>query len=299
MTDQPLVSRGIRPPRYALSTGDLDLLPYAAARDYARELGTTGFGMVWLSEVLGREAFTTAQLVLSVTSDVVVASGVARALERVPKSAAAAQWALCDGFPGRYLLGLGVSGAVRERGIGPVPFMREYLADLDAHTERLRGVPGRLPRVLGGYSPGLTALARDAADGLVTVLVTPEHTAQSRELLGPEAHLTVVQWVSLERDPDRARALGREGLAYYLTLPHQLAKFRRIGFDDDDLRPPGSDRLVDACLYWGEPDRVAAAVQRHLDAGADQVALSLRGAPSPEKLRDYRQLASMLGDVHS
>lgn len=294
MSTKTLADFGMPVPTFAISTGDLEDLSYRDAQSYAAELERTGFGMVWLPEVLGREAFTTAQLVLAATRGVVVASGVARALERVPKSAAAAQAALWDGFRGRYLLGLGVSGAVRERGIGPVPFMRQYLTELDGHTERLRGEPGRLPRVIGGYSPGLTAVAAELTEGLATVLVDPEHTARTRQLLGAAPLLTVMQWVCLERDPGRARAIARDRLAYYLTLPHQLAKFRTLGFGDDDLRPPGSDRLVDCCVYWGDPDRIQQSLSRHLAAGADQIAISLLGPPSAQKLSEYAALAARL-----
>lgn len=294
MSTKSLARFDVPVPTYALSTGDLEELSYRDAQVYAAALESTGFGMLWVPEVLGREAFTTAQLVLAATKELVVASGVARALERVPKNAAAAQAALWDGFPGRYLLGLGVSGAVRDRGVGPVPFMRDYLNELDGHSERLRQQPGRLPRVIGGFSPGLTAVAAEAAEGLITVLVTPEHTRRTRELLGDIPLLTVIQWVCLEPDRHRARALARQRLAYYLTLPHQLAKFRRLGFSDDDLRPPGSDRLVDSCVLWGGADEIVRSLSVHLEAGADQIAISLLGPPSVQKLDAYTTLAAAL-----
>jgi hypothetical protein len=120
---------------------------------------------------LPRFAVTTGDL------DDLTAAQVARALERAPKNAAAAQAGLSEAFPGRYVLGLGVSGAVRERGIGPLPFMSGYLDELDACLSRWE-VPTR--RVLGAYSPGLTSLAADRADGLLTFLVTPSHTSWAR-----------------------------------------------------------------------------------------------------------------------
>lgn len=294
MSTTALGRTGLSIPTFAVSTGDLDYLSYRDAQTYVQELERAGFGMVWLSEVAGREAFTAAQLALAATKDLVVANGVARSLERLPKNAAAAQATLWDGFAGRYLLGLGVTGAARERGAGPVRFMREYLAELDEHTERLRGEPGRLPRVVGSYSPDLTGLAAAHADGLATVLVTPEHTKQTRAILGAEPLLTVLQWVCLETDQAAARAQARDRLTYYLTLPHQLAKFRRLGFDDDDLRPPGSDRLVDSVLCWGDTDAIVQSLSQQLDAGADQIAISLLGSPSAQKMHGYRTLAQAL-----
>src|SRR5207248_1220929 len=82
-----------------------------------------------------------------------------RGLEGVPKSAAAAQRSLWEAYPGRYLLGLGVSPASRERGQGPLPFMRDYLAEMDRTSLRFPGGEARPPRVVGAYSEGLMRLA--------------------------------------------------------------------------------------------------------------------------------------------
>lgn len=274
-------------PRLAVTTGDLDELTAAQAQAYVRAVERAGFEMLWLAEVLGREAFTTAQLALAATETLTVGSGVARALERVPKNAAAAQAGLSEQFAGRYVLGLGVSGAVRERGIGPLPFMTGYLDELDSFR---RDSGHETWRVLGAYSRGLTELAARRADGLLTFLVTPEHTSWARSVLGPEPFLSVAQWVVLSTDRDEVRATARRRLEYYLKLPHQIAKLRRLGFGDADLEPPGSDRLVDELVSSGSPDDIAASLRRHLAAGADQVAISLLGPPLG---KDYRPLGSL------
>lgn len=63
------------------------------------------------------------------------------------------------------------------------------------------------------------------------------------------------------------------------------------GSDVDDL----SDRLVDALVAWGDADTVAARVTEHLDAGADQVALTvLPTGAGPDLRRHWRQLADRL-----
>ncbi|MFG1604982.1 TIGR03620 family F420-dependent LLM class oxidoreductase [Actinoplanes sp. NPDC049265] len=283
-------------PRYAVTTGDLDHLTAAQARDYVRGVERAGFGMLWLAEVLGREAFTTAQLALAATSTMMIGNGVARALEREPKNAAAAQAGLCEAYPGRYVLGLGVSGAVRDRGVGPVPFMAGYLDEIDRNLART-GHTTPAWRVLGAYSEGLTRLAARRADGLLTFLVTPEHTAWARSVLGPEPFLAVAQWVVPSTDRDEVRAVARRALRYYLGLPHQLNKLRRLGFTDDDLAPPGSDRLIDTLVASGPPDRIEAHLRQHFDAGADQVAISLLGPAPADKAASYRDLAVALGQA--
>lgn len=270
-------------PRTALSVAELDHLDHDGVVRFVRTLEEYGHRMVWIPEVTGREAFTTAALVLASTDRLVVGNGVARALERVPKSAGSAARDLAAGYPGRYVLGLGVSGAVRERGIGPLPFLREYLDGVD------KVAPG-VPRVLGAYSAGITRLAAERADGLITFLVTPEHTRWARETVG-DLFLSVVQWAVVGRSRAAAREVARERLAYYLTLPHQIAKLTRLGFTEADLAPPGSDRLVDALVACGTPGQVRDAVRAQYDAGATQVALTLVGPLDDAKLDAYRALA--------
>lgn len=270
-------------PRTALSVAELDHLDHDGVVRFVRTLEEYGHRMLWIPEVTGREAFTTASLVLASTDRLVVGNGVARALERVPKSAGSAARDLAAGYPGRYVLGLGVSGAVRERGIGPLPFLREYLDGVD------KVAPG-VPRVLGAYSAGITRLAAERADGLITFLVTPEHTRWARETVG-DLFLSVVQWAVVGRSRAAARDVARERLAYYLTLPHQIAKLTRLGFTEADLAPPGSDRLVDALVACGTPGQVRDAVRAQYDAGATQVALTLVGPLDDAKLDAYRALA--------
>lgn len=282
-------------PRFAVSTGDLDQLSYADSQRYVADVADAGFGMLWLAEVMGREAFTSAQLALAATSSMVIGSGIVRSFERVPKSAAAAQALLADGFPGRYVMGLGVNAIVRERGQSPAGFMADYLDQIDEYDRR-RGVRREdVPRVLGAYSPALTRLAAARTDGLITFMVTPGHTAWAREAIGPESFLAVSQWVILDRDAGRARELARQRFAYYLTLPHQVSKFRRLGFGDDDLAAPGSDRLIDAVVSYGSPDDIAASLDKHRQAGADQIVMGVLGEPTTAKARQYRDLARALG----
>jgi len=272
-------------PRNALSVAELDNLDHDGVVRFVRGLEEAGHRMVWIPEVAGREAFTTAALVLQSTERLVVGNGVARALERVPKSAASAARDLAAGYPGRYVLGLGVSGAVRERGVGPLPFLRDYLDGVDKTLG-----DARVPRVLGAYSEGITRLAAERADGLITFLVTPEHTRWARETIGPDLFLSVVQWAVVGRSRAAARDVARERLAYYLTLPHQLAKLTRLGFTDADLAPPGSDRLLDALVAYGTPDQVRESLRQQYDAGATQVAVSLVGPLDDAKLDAYRAL---------
>ena len=47
--------------------------------------------------------------------------------------------------------------------------------------------------------------------------------------------------------------------------------WKRLGFSDEEVTRPGSDRLVDAMVAYGTPGEIASRLKEHLDAGADHV----------------------------
>ena len=146
--------------------------------------------------------------------------------------------------------------------------MRDYLDRLSAE-----GLPAdRL--CLAALGPKMLELARDRTAGAHPYLVTPEHTAQARSVLGPGKLLAPEQGVILERDPERARAMARKALAQYQQRPNYANNWRRLGFSEDDIANM-SDRLVDALFAWGGVEQIAERVKAHLSAGADHVCLQV------------------------
>ncbi len=67
-------------------------------------------------------------------------------------------------------------------------------------------------------------------------------------LLAPE-HKVV-----LTDDAAKAREIGRETVDFYLGLSNYLNNWKRLGFTDEDLERPGSDRFIDAVVAYGSPD---------------------------------------------
>jgi hypothetical protein len=68
--------------------------------------------------------------------------------------------------------------------------------------------------------------------------------------------------VVLEADPSRARDIARKRMAHYFSLPNYLNNWR-CGFDDADITAPGSDRLIDALVAWGDEHAIAERVRQH------------------------------------
>lgn len=222
-------------------TSQFDFQPAAKLRKAASDLEKLGFGAIWFPESVGREAFTHAGLILSATKRIVVATGIANIYARDPVTAAAAQKSLAEAYPGRFLLGLGVSHIplveqVRGHTYGkPVAAMRAYLDRLDQAPYRavMPPVKPKPARVLAALGPRMLQLAAERADGAHSYFVTPEHTAQARKILGNDRFLAVEQAVVLERDASRAREIARAHTSFYLRLPNYVNNLRRLGFSDD------------------------------------------------------------------
>jgi probable F420-dependent oxidoreductase len=141
----------------------------------------------------------------------------------------------------------------------------------------------------------MLALARDRAAGAQTYHVNVAHTAQAREVLGPDAFLGVEHPVLFETDPAKARAIAREHLDPYLNTPYNIAKFRRLGYTEDEIAGGGSDRLVDDLVFWGDLDTVAGKLHAHVAAGADHVAVQVIGVePGQSAMPHWRRLGEAL-----
>jgi hypothetical protein len=65
----------------------------------------------------------------------------------------------------------------------------------------------------------------------------------------------------------------------YLGLQNYVNNWKRLGFNDDDVTRPISDRLVDAMIAHGAIDAIAARLNEHLDAGADHVPIRVLVSP--------------------
>ncbi|MEV6056694.1 TIGR03620 family F420-dependent LLM class oxidoreductase [Streptomyces sp. NPDC052107] len=279
---------------FGIYTFDFEHQPAARIRDSVQELEDLGWRAVWIPEALGRDAFTHAGFLLASTRRLGVVNGIARIWSREATWAHGAAVLLADAYPGRHVLGLGFGGQPRP-GVKPLAAMAGYLDELDAMETHNPRPAQPVRRLLAAYGPKMLELARDRAEGAQTYHVNTAHTEQAREILGPDAFLAVEHAALFETDPDRARALAREHLHGYLETPYNLAKFRRLGYTDDDLTGGGSDRFVDDLVFWGDPDTVVRKLQAHVEAGADHVAVQVIGVePGESALPQWRLLADAL-----
>jgi probable F420-dependent oxidoreductase len=284
-----------------LWTFNLDLQPAGRVRDLMPEIEAMGWGAIWIPEAVNRDAMVNSALLLSASSTIKVGTGIASIWARDAMTTAASLHTLSEAWPGRFVLGLGVSHApmvdfIRKQDYAkPFSKMRDYLAAME-EALYMAPKPDEEHVVLAALGPKMLELAASAADGAHPYFVPVEHTDFARQHLGPDALLAPEQAVVLSSDADEARAVARGHMATYLGLPNYTNNLRRLGWGDEDLEPPGSDRLVDAIVAWGDEQAVVDRVRAHHDRGADHVALQvlpLDGTSVP--MDDWRHLSEALG----
>jgi len=265
--------------------------PDDPGRSVAPELESLGYGARWSSGRFDAGLAPHFEKLLASTDHVAVASGIVSIWAGAPEDVGSAVSALEDRFPGRFVLGIGTSHSV-----AVADYTRPYskmVAYLDALDALATPVPPER-RVLAALGPRMLRLAAARAAGAHPYFVPVEHTAWARGILGPGPLLAPEVAVVLETDPARARQLARGYASTYLGLTNYTQNLRNFGFDDEDIRGGGSDRLIDAVIPWGDAATLAAAVRAHLDAGADHVCVQVIAGREGFPLHEYRELAATL-----
>lgn len=295
----------LRASRTGLWTVALEGVPLPAAREIAAELDEMGWGSLWFGEAYGRDAMAAAQAYATATQRLVVGTGIASIYARGPMALASAARSVEALAPGRFVLGVGVSHrplVERDRGETygpPVVAMADYLEAMDAapYFGADSAVP---PRVVAALGPRMLQLARDRTAGAHPYLVTPEHTATARSVLGQDAVLVVEQAVVLDQDRTESLRRAHEHLTIYTGLPNYRSNWFRLGFSEDDAVPGGSDRLCDALVVQGDETAVADRVREHLEGGADHVLLQVLGASLGDvPMNEWRSLAPVMAGFRS
>lgn len=268
-----------------------DAMPASGAAVAAQRIEALGYGALWIPEAVGREALASSAFLLSATTKLVVATGIANIWARDAMTMANGRSTLAEQSGGRFLLGVGVSHLPLVQGLRghhwskPYSYMRDYLAAMERSPYSAVAPTDAAPTVIGALHPKMLALAAEKTQGAHPYLVPPEHTAFAREIMGPDAWICTEQKVLLETDAAKARGVARHAIAMYLGLPNYRSNLERFGYGDEDFAAGGSDRLVDAVVAWGDEKAIASRIQAHLDAGATHVCiqpLHPLGLPLPD-----------------
>jgi probable F420-dependent oxidoreductase len=254
----------------------------------AKDIEALGYGAIWVGGSPPAELDWVEPL-LEATNTLQVATGIVNVWTAAAGPVAESFHRIDKAYPNRFLLGIGVGHPeAHAQYKKPYDALTEYLDKLDEY-----GVP-KDRRVVAALGPQVLKLSARRSAGAHPYLTTPEHTAQAREIVGPDAFIAPEHKVVLTTDPEQARAVGRKALDMYLNLANYLNNFKRLGFTDDELAKPGSDRFIDAVVAYGTPDAIAARLKEHLAAGADHVPVQV--LTGPDKLVPaLAELAGPLG----
>jgi probable F420-dependent oxidoreductase len=277
-------------------------LPTPDLRRAVAEIEEMGFGTIWIGEAIGREPFAAAAIILEATSHITVATGIANIWVRDAMAMMNGGRTLAEAWPNRFVLGIGVSHAplVSARGHQyerPLTAMRAYLDAMEKAPYRGPAPNSPAPIVLAALGLKMLQLARERSTGAHPYFVPVEHTREARNILGKDRLLAPEQAVVFAKTRAVARVPGDIYMRTYLSLENYRQNLVRLGLPEDELTPPGSDRVFDAMVAWGDDQEIARRVRLHHEAGADHVAVNVI-TPTPERAptADLRRLAPLLLD---
>lgn len=262
------------------------------AAEAAAELDELGYGAIWFPGGVGGDVTGDFSRLLGATRRATLATGIINLWKHQPAEIAGWWNGLPADHKARALLGIGISHGplIGESWGKPIAVTRDWVERLTA-----LGVPAD-NQCLAALGPKMVALSGEITAGAHPYLVTPEHSAIARRILGPGKLLAPEQGVVLESDPAAARALARGAVDHYRALPNYRKNWHRLGIAEEDIETM-SDRFIDALFVWGSAEQIAERVKAHLDAGADHVCMQVVAAPGPGMANQraaWRELAAVL-----
>jgi probable F420-dependent oxidoreductase len=268
--------------------GRFGLFGLGATPEQAQAIERLGYGTIWVGGSPPAE-LSFVEPLLEATTTLKVATGIVNIWSAAAKPVAESFHRINTAYPGRFVLGVGVGHPeVDTQYRKPYEALVSYLDELDEY-----GVPAN-QRVLAALGPRVLKLSAERTAGAHPANATPEHAAQARAIIGPNALLAPVHNVVLNPDAEQARAIGRAALDRYFDTTNYVSSWKRLGFTDADVTRPGSDRLIDAVVAHGTPEDVATRLGEYLSAGANHVAILVHGGPD-KVLPTLSELAGPLG----
>ena len=266
-----------------------------------QEIEELGYGAAWYPEAFGtKETFATGAVLLGASETIVIAPGIANIWARNAVAMVNGGRTLGDAYPGRFVLGIGVSHAeqVGPHGLPygkPISTMRQYLDDMESAPYFAPQPEPAVPVVLAALRPKMRELAAERSAGAHPYFVPVEHTRRAREVMGPDAWLAPEIPLVLESDATKAREIAREHAAFYLAMENYCKNLHWLGYSEEETQQSCSERLLSDVIVTGGVDDIVGRVRAHLDAGADHVSVQPLIAEADRfPLAELRELAPAL-----
>ncbi|MEU3781984.1 TIGR03620 family F420-dependent LLM class oxidoreductase [Streptomyces sp900129855] len=278
---------------------DGPLPPAQVQREMLARVEEMGYGSAWTNEAIGgKDVFAQLGIWLAATDRMVVGSSIANMWARPGRTMHGAAAVLADGYPGRFVLGIGTGKAFQADAVGlrydrPLTQLRDYLDQMEAPPLSIAPPPGaQYPRLLAGVGPKMLALAGERADGALPAALPPERIAAVREALGPNKLL--IQSLAVVPDTDRQRARDLARIIVRAIVKRAEKQYVRtlgqLGFTEEEVTGL-DDRVLDALVVYGNETVIAKRVGEYLDAGADHVVISAAATDLVTVTDHYERLA--------
>ena len=261
------------------------------AKAYGREIEAAGFTSVWFPGMNSVEDLASVEPMLAATDRLVLGTGIASVWTWTPAELAREANRLATAYPGRFVLGLGVSHAPLVESTG-----QAYVKPYSKMVQFLDELPEvDAPVVLAALGPKMLELSRDRALGAHPYFTPPEHTAYARRVLGAQP-LLIPELAAALTPLQEGAAAARAYAKMYLGLPNYTNNLKRFGFTDADIAGGGSDRLISEIVPYG-PVAIATRLREHLAAGADHVPVQLVTEGGTFDAGGLRALADIVADL--
>jgi len=297
--------------RYGI-TVPFDDVPLAEHMDWYRRLEALGYTDVWTGEANSADGFTPLALAAVASHRLQLGTAVVPVYTRGPGLLAMQAATMAELAPDRFALGVGSSSDViverwnatpftdpYKRVRDTVRFLRQALTgekvDAEYETFTVRGFRlgrrlERPPRIyVAALRAGMLRLAGREADGAILNWLSADDVATVVPEVGEGKDIVARIFVCPTEDTERARYVGRIGIAAYLNVAVYAAFHDWLG-RGPLLEPMWSawragdrkaavaaipDEVVDALIVHGSPEECRAHVQRYVDNGVTVPVLAL------------------------
>jgi probable F420-dependent oxidoreductase len=257
--------------RYGI-TVPFDHVPLSEHGPWYERLARLGYTDVWTGEANAADGFTPLALAAVSAPSLQLGTAVVPVYTRGPGLLAMQAATMAELAPGRFALGIGSSSDVIVERWNAVAFEEPYKrvrdtvrflrlaltgdkVDEEFETFSIRGFrlgrpPAQVPPVyVAALRPGMLRLAGREADGAIINWLSADDVRTTVAEVGPGKEVVARIFVCPTEDTERARAVGRIGIAAYLNVAVYAAFHRWLG------RGPLLEEMWSA---WGAGDRKAA-----------------------------------------
>ena len=297
--------------RYGI-TVPFDDVPLAEHMDWYRRLEALGYTDVWTGEANSADGFTPLALAAVASHRLQLGTAVVPVYTRGPGLLAMQAATMAELAPDRFALGVGSSSDViverwnatpftdpYKRVRDTVRFLRQALTgekvDAEFETFTVRGFRlgrklERPPRLyVAALRPGMLRLAGRLADGAILNWLSATDVTKAVAEVGEGKDIVARIFVCPTEDAERARYVGRVGIAAYLNVAVYAAFHQWLG-RGPRLEPMWTawrsgdrkaalaaipDEVVDELIVHGSPEECRAHVQRYVDNGVTVPVLAL------------------------